>query len=58
MSANIIRLDRLLVTFGIVFKLVALVRTLCSAAQKLAAMGLRRVDAWRGLSRPHLPPAA
>jgi hypothetical protein len=63
MSANIIRLDRLallvvLVTFGLIFKLVVLIRTLCLAAKKLVAMGLRRVHAWRGVSRPHLPPAA
>jgi hypothetical protein len=63
MSANIIRLDRLalvvvLVTFGLIFKFVVLIRVLCSAAKKLATMGLRRVHAWRALSRAHLPPAA
>jgi len=63
MSVNIIRLERLallvvLGTFGIIFKLVMLIPMVCSAAKKLAAMCLRHLDARRGLSRPHSPPAA
>jgi hypothetical protein len=63
MPVNTIRFERLaflivLVGVGIVFKLVVVIRAACSASKELAAMGLRRLDARRGQSRPHSPPAA